>query len=420
LLGGRTFYARLATNRSRKIANRFMIPRIPYITTPPAPNKIIPRAFPGISPGEVADLLKNSDIQNYPPSVILCHENEVEDTFYLILEGQVEVTKVINNTDVRVLKSLGAGDFFGEMALIHNSPRAATVTTVTSLVALEIHKDAFDNVLRNSPSVSLAMVREISRRLRENDKMAIDDLRLRASELAEAYQKLAEMEAARREFLTNIAHQLRTPLMAAGGFLQMLQKETFPVEKIPQTIETVTRNVQQITSLVNDILFVQEMELIIEKFEPVDMVSLANSIIERYKNVIQTRNLRINVTPDPFLPSALGDSISLERALTSLLDNAIKFSPENAEVEIRLRSKGDHVVISIRDQGIGIPAENLPYIFNRFYHTDKAGAQLFEGLGIGLAITKQVIEQHEGKLEVESIPGKGSTFTMWLNAGKNN
>ena len=157
------------------------------MTTSRAPSKIIPHAFPGILPGEVAELIDNSKIMHYPAGTILCHENATEDTFYLILEGEVEVTKVINNKETRLLKKLTTGDFFGEMALIHNAPRAATVTTITPLIGLEIHKEAFERVLKNSSSISLAMVREISRRLRENDEMAIDDLRMRASELAEAY-----------------------------------------------------------------------------------------------------------------------------------------------------------------------------------------------------------------------------------------
>ena len=111
----------------------------------------------------------------------------------------------------------------------------------------------------------------------------------------------------------------------------------------------------------------------------------------------------------------MGDRQNLERAFTALLDNAIKFSPEGGKVEIRLRRKGDQVGVEIIDQGIGIQPEILPHIFERFYHVDKSGGQLFEGLGLGLAITKQVIEQHKGHLDVVSVPGKGSTFIMWLN-----
>jgi signal transduction histidine kinase len=388
------------------------------MTSTRAPSKIIPRAFPGISPGEVAELINNSQLSNYPPDTILCHENEVEDTFYLILEGEVEVTKVINNLEKRLLKTLGPGDFFGEMALIHNVPRAATVRTLTPLIALEIRKEAFDRVLHYSSSISLAMVREISRRLRENDEMAIDDLRLRASELAEAYQKMAEMEAARRDFLTSISHQLRTPLTAAVGYLQLFQKGAVPADKTPDAIRAVARNVQQIAKLVNDILFVQEMELILEQFEPVNLVDVARHVASAYEEKAKVAGLKLRIKPDLLLPPVMGDPQNLERAVTSLVDNAIKFSPRGGEVEIRLRRKADKVILSVRDEGIGIAPEMLPRIFDRFYHLDKSGDQLFEGLGIGLAITKQVIEQHKGQLTVESTPGKGSTFSMWLNVWK--
>ena len=390
------------------------------MTTSRAPSKIIPHAFPGILPGEVAELINNSQINNYPAGMVLCHENAIEDTFYLILEGEVEVTKVINNIETRLLKKLSTGDFFGEMALIHNAPRAATVKTLTPLVGLEIHKEAFDRVLKNSSSVSLAMVREISRRLRENDELAIDDLRMRASELAEAYQKLAEQEMARRDFLTNVSHQLRTPLTAAGGYLQMLIKGAIPPEKTGEAMEAVNRNVQQIASLVNDILFVQEMDLILEKFEPVNLVTLTRQVANRYIEKANSRNIDLQIKPDLFLPPILGDYHSLDRAFTALLDNAIKFSPEGGTVAIHLRRKGSQVGVEIIDQGIGISPEILPHIFERFYHVDKSGDQLFEGLGLGLAITKQVIEQHKGRLDVISTPGQGSSFTTWLDVWNEN
>jgi signal transduction histidine kinase len=390
------------------------------MTTTRTPAKIIPRAFPGISPAEVTELINNSQLMNYPPDTVLCHENEVEDTFYLILEGEVDVSKVINNAETRHLKTLGAGDFFGEMALIHDAPRAATVRTITPLIALEIHKESFAHVLHNSSSISLALVHEISRRLRENDEMAIDDLRLRARELAEAYQKMAEMEAARRDFLTNVSHQLRTPLMAAGGYLQILQQGAVPADKVSSAIETVTRNVQQITSLVNDILFLQEMDLILDKFAPIDLVGLAERVVARLEKSARARGISMRVKPDLFLPEVVGDVLSLERALTALVDNAIKFNNDGGEVSIQIQRKNRQVGIAVQDNGIGIPSENLPHIFDRFYHLDRSGDRLFEGMGLGLAIARQVVEQHQGRLEAESEPGKGSTFTMWLNINRDN
>ncbi|HKJ39786.1 MAG TPA: ATP-binding protein [Anaerolineales bacterium] len=384
------------------------------MTTRRAPSKIIPRAFPGIKTNEIEELIANSQVHSYTPDSILCQENATEDRFYMILEGDAEVTKVINNTESRLLKTLGPGDFFGEMAIIHNSPRAATVTAKTNLTTLELDKAGFDRVLRNSSSVAMAMVREISERLRENDQMAVDDLRMRASELAQAYQKLAEQELARREFLSNVAHELRTPLMVASGYLQMMQKGSMDSNQLSKGIDAISRNVQQIVSLVNDILFLQEMELVLPEFQAVDMNQVAQTVVDKYMSKAEERNVTLRFAPSPNLTLISGDSKSLERALMSLVDNAIKFSPKGGDVTIQFEQKADDIFVSVVDQGIGIAEENMPRIFDRFYHLEKHGDDLFGGIGLGLAITRQVIEQHQGKLEVESTAGKGSTFTLNL------
>ena len=385
------------------------------MTTKRAPSRIIPRAFPGITPEEVQELISHSQVHSYPTGTVLCRENEIENIFYMILEGEVEVTKSINKSEARLLQTLGPGDFFGEMALIHNAPRAASVTTKTDLVALELDKEAFDKVLKRSSSIALAMVHEISNRLRENDEMAIEDLRLRARELAQAYQKLAEQEVARREFLTNVAHELRTPLMAASGYLQILQQgRVLNQEQLTHALDTVSRNVHQIVTLVNDILFLQEMDLVLPEFQAVDMGEIASEVLERYKPQATTRGIHLSLTEDRDLPPVAGDTKSLERALTALVDNAIKFSPKGGDVEIRLKKGDRQILVTVEDHGIGISPDTRPHIFDRFYHLEREKDDLFGGIGLGLAITRQVIQQHKGTLEVESEHGSGSTFTMCL------
>ena len=384
------------------------------MTTRRAPSKIIPRAFPGIKTDEIEELIANSSVRSYEPGAVLCHENAIEDRFYMILEGEVEVSKVINNAESRLLQTLGPGDFFGEMALIHNAPRAATVTAQSQLTTLELDKASFNRVLHNSSSIAMAMVSEISNRLRENDQLAVDDLRMRASELAEAYQKLAEQELARREFLTNIGHELRTPLQIATGYLQMLQRGMVDGEQVKVGIDTVARNVQQIASLVNDILFLQEMELVLPEFQAVDMKEVTGQVFARYNPKAIERNVNLRVLPSPNLPPVSGDSKSLERALMALVDNAIKFSPKGGDVEIRMSDQNEHIQVAVQDHGIGITDENLPHIFDRFYHIEGSGDDLFGGIGLGLAITRQVIQQHQGNIDVESEPGKGSIFTLTL------
>lgn len=384
------------------------------MTTLRTPAKIIPRAFPGITPDEVQEIILNSQIKSYPAGTVLCHEDAVEFTFYMILEGEFEVTKIINNTEARLLKTLSAGDFFGEMALIHNARRAATVKATTPVVVLELEKDGFNRVLKHSPSVATAMVSEISNRLRANDQLAIEDLRLRAREIADAYQKLAEQEMARNEFLTNIAHELRTPLMVASGYLHTLKKGVLSGEQLQSTLETVSRNIDQIVNLTNDLLFLQEQELVLRDFQPVNLVTLVETVVEKYRDKAKDRRVTIKVRGNKNLPPVQGDEPSLERAITGLVDNAIKFSHQGGTVDIRFADLGKHVSVSVVDYGIGIDPAIRPRIFDRFFHLERSGEEIFDGIGIGLSITRQVIQQHRGMLDIDSSPGKGSTFTISL------
>jgi CRP/FNR family cyclic AMP-dependent transcriptional regulator len=140
----------------------------------------IRKAFPGINDTEVETMLEISKLAEYPAEICLCQEGKVEETFYILLDGEVRVTKEISSDEDRLLNTLAPGDFFGEMGLIHDAPRAASVTTNLKVKVLEIDKSSFNQTLQKMSMVSVAMVREVSQRLRDNDEMAIEDLREKA------------------------------------------------------------------------------------------------------------------------------------------------------------------------------------------------------------------------------------------------
>ena len=374
----------------------------------------IRKAFPGIFDPEVETMIEVSTFHEYPPDTCLCQEGAVEEIFYILLDGEVCVTKEINSIENRLLKQLYPGDFFGEMGLIHDAPRAATVTTTSPVKVLEIDKSSFNQTLQKMSMVSLAMVREVSRRLRENDEMAIEDLREKAGELAEAYQQLAELEVARREFLTTIAHELRTPLTSANGFLQMIQMGKLEGEMLDTALEAISGNLQRIIGLTNDFLFLQEMDLIFSEFEEIDLESLFQDVIADYQNAANEMGVDFQIEVDSSPVVILGDYKSIDRTFRALVDNATKFSLEGGTVSIRIRKQGSDAVISISDQGIGIQPEDLPRIYDRFWRTEEYEGHLFAGIGLGLSIAKQVVWQHGGTIEVESIPKNGSTFTVKL------
>ena len=144
------------------------------------------------------------------------------------------------------------------------------------------------------------------------------------------------------------------------------------------------------------------------------MGEVASTVLEKYKSQAAARGIHLSLTEDRDLPPVSGDAKSLERALTALVDNAIKFSPKGGDVEIRLKRGDQQVFITVEDHGIGISQNTRPRIFDRFYHLEKENDDLFGGIGLGLSITRQVIQQHKGALDVESEYGKGSIFTMRL------
>ncbi|MCB9133785.1 MAG: cyclic nucleotide-binding domain-containing protein [Anaerolineales bacterium] len=378
----------------------------------PILRQVIQNAFPDISDDEANELIAIGEVRVYAPDTVLCREGNIEDTFYIILEGEVLVSKIINQIREHPVKPLSKGDFFGEYALIHDAPRTATVITSQSTTVLEIRRNDFNHVLKQSSSMAIAMVRHVSRRLQENDQMAIEDLRLKAGELAVAYQRLAEMEYARREFLTSVAHELRTPLTSASGYLQLIQMGILQGADLDNGLSKIGNNLQRVTMLVNDILFLQEMDLILEAPKALDLTAMVMDAVESLQSRAEKQNVHFSLDVDAAISHVMGDRDSLERALKAILENAIKFSPTGGDVNVSLCQTPTEVLIRVEDHGVGIAADVKPHIFNRFFHLDQIGDHVFDGLGLGLSIAHQVVEQHDGKLTVESEEGKGSIFTI--------
>jgi len=187
-----------------------------------------------------------------------------------------------------------------------------------------------------------------------------------------------------------------------------------PPDQVDAKIDTVKRNVDQIVTLTNDILFLQEIELVLPEFQSVNMYEVVEGVVKAYHDKAQARDITLKINGGQHVSAVQGDKYSLERAVTALVDNAVKFSSLGGNVEISFAEIGNRVTVTVKDQGIGIAAENRARIFDRFAHLEKNGDELYGGLGLGLSITRQVIQQHNGTLEVESAPGKGSKFTISL------
>lgn len=371
--------------------------------------------FPGLQDDAAAELLLLARVKTYPADTLLCVEGAYEDVFYIIGEGEAQVSKHFVADEERVLRVLGPGEFFGEMSIIQNVPRTASVRTLTETTVVEIDKEGFEHVLRRSPSMAMKLVRMTIEHLRNNDRVSIAELQRKNKELEAAYRALAEQERLRSEFLTMLAHELRTPLTSAKGFMQLIQRGMLDGSALRMALDRVSENVERVVTLVNDLLFVQEMELIQPTFRPVAVDEVVKAVVTEYEKRAAENDLRIVTEFAPALPTLQADPEGLARAFRAVLDNAVKFSPDGGQVSVRVQPAGDAIEVVVTDPGVGIPEDFLKNrLFHRFERVESADGRLFGGVGLGLPIAKHLIEQHGGRILVESQQGKGSTFTLRL------
>ncbi len=378
------------------------------------PVELLQKAFPGVNRNVLAAIADLSTITTYPPDTVLCFEGDAGDTFYLVGSGRVCVTKQMSDGEDHLLREGEKGFFFGEMALLHDTTRSATVTTAEETTVLELDRRTFVAAVQQNPSMVLTLIRTMIDRMRANDAQALQDLQIEKEKVETAYEELQRQERKRDEFLDTIAHELRTPLTAAKGYLQLVQAGVLEGPPLDAAVNKISLSFNRIISLVNDLLFVQEMELLDFGFSKVDVLQIVNQAIDEIQNTPEAETASIYLEAETDLPTILADPNGLARVFRHLLDNAVKFSPEGGEILVRATTTLDGIEISILDHGVGIPPEFMPRLFERFERVETYQSYLFGGLGLGLPIVKHIVESHGGNISVESQRGKGSLFTVHL------
>ena len=372
------------------------------------------KIFPGVTESSLAYIAGTARRSQYPAGTVICREGDVGDTFFIIESGLVEVSKLLDGVSPRTLARYGPGEFFGELALLQDIPRAATVTAIEDSELLEISERDFEEYLEHNPALAATVMHVVAARLHDADVRAISELRRKNIELAQAYADLAREVERRDEFLTVISHELRTPLTSVKGYMHLLRLGKLQGADLDQVIETLTRNYDRIVQLVNNILFLQEVELIVPQMEMVSLDAIVRQMVEQAAPRAHSLGLRLLADIEAGLPRLRGDEDTLTQAFSALLDNAIKFSPDGGDIVVKVRREGPHAVIAVRDPGVGIAPDVIDHLFDRFHVLDNQGDHLFGGIGIGLPLVRAVVQHHGGMLRVESQPGTGSTFTVEL------
>ena len=221
----------------------------------------------------------------------------------------------------------------------------------------------------------------------------------------------------RREFVANVSHELRTPLSVVQGYVETLLEGAWKDEhSAVEFLGIIDKNVRRLSSIVSDLLDLSKLESGGQVFEPrsVDVRGLVERVVEAFRPVVARKRQQIQVELSPSAGTVEADGSLLERAMSNLVDNALKYTPEGGRVRVVAGSENGQATMSVEDNGMGIPESDLPRIFERFYRVDKSRSRDLGGTGLGLSIVKHIIQLHGGTIQVRSSMGVGSTFIIRL------
>jgi len=236
--------------------------------------------------------------------------------------------------------------------------------------------------------------------------------------LEESNQKLKELDQIKSRFFANISHELRTPLTLLLAPLEALlhQKGRVTDPETRTLLGTMHSNGMRLLKLINDLLDLVRLESgrLEVKYESLEVADFVKGLASAARQVADDKRIKLETVVDPALGTVLADRDKLEKILLNLMFNALKFTPAGGRVELRAQKQDEALVLTVTDTGMGISEKNLPHIFDRFWQADGSARRKYQGVGIGLALVKELTEIQGGKVNVESEEGKGTIFTVRL------
>ncbi|MFN4144844.1 MAG: sensor histidine kinase [Runella sp.] len=232
-------------------------------------------------------------------------------------------------------------------------------------------------------------------------------------------EKLKKLELFRREFLADVSHELKTPIFAAQGFIHTLLDGAMDDEKVRgKFLQKAAKSLDGLDALVKDLMTLSQMEMgdIKMQIEKIDLRLITLEVCEQLETKAAQRNVTLKIKPDTQREVWVkADPQRMTQVMTNLIENAIKYGHEGGKVIVHFDEQKKGYIVSVRDNGPGIPADHLPRIFERFYRVDKSRSKEKGGTGLGLAIVKHILSAHGSKISVTSKMEKGTTFTFKLD-----
>lgn len=236
------------------------------------------------------------------------------------------------------------------------------------------------------------------------------------SRIREQMQKLEETDRLRRELISNVSHDLRTPLSSMQGYLEMLTRPSITQEERQTYMDIAFKHCRRLTQLVKELFELSKLDAgrVMPELENFSLAELLQDVVQKYSLPAQQKQISLSTAKTDQLYMVNADIALIERVLENLIDNALRYTPENGSIELTLTPKSSNVVIGVQDTGIGLAEEDIPHIFERYYCAQKTSEFHQQSTGLGLAIVKRILELHGSVIHVESKQHKGTHFTFPL------
>ncbi|MFM2136369.1 MAG: hypothetical protein RL021_1769 [Bacteroidota bacterium] len=391
--------------------------------------------FKDFKPAEIENVLKMSVSGNYETGATLIRKGDVPSALFLVTAG----TARIFNEDI-LLAEAGAGAILGE-SFLANASASATIVAGEGLRTLEIPREVFYSLSHEHPQLVFNIFRINFERLRSSNETALREARNREQkleqlvdertsalnetlrelkstneELAETRDHLLETQKFRQQFLANMSHEIRTPMNAIVGLTNLLMKGTLN-EQQDKYLKVIQKSGNNLLVIINDILDLAKIESGKMELEqvPFPLTAAIQNVHTILSLKAQEKGIGLETVIDPAVPEyVMGDETRITQVIMNLAGNAIKFTEKGSVtisllVEERL-TDSVRIRFGVRDTGIGIPEDKLGTIFESFGQASSDTTRKFGGTGLGLTISKQLVEMHGGVLNVSSEFGKGSEF----------
>ncbi|MEJ2053260.1 MAG: ATP-binding protein [Calditrichaceae bacterium] len=240
-----------------------------------------------------------------------------------------------------------------------------------------------------------------------------------ADKIESNIEALKETDRLRRELVANVSHDLRSPLAALRGYLETIQMKDKKLNENQRQeyLDILLDTTSGLEKLVEDLFELSKLDAkqIKAHFEPFTIKDLIFDVVAKFKPKAQQKNIELKIDVPDGLPQVVADVGLIERVLSNLIENSIRYTPENGRINIFVVRENEHVRVKVADTGQGIEQDQLPHIFERFYRVEKSRAEDTGGSGLGLAIANKIMEVHNSKIDVESKINVGSTFSFELN-----